>query len=1088
MALLGNRIFSEKILNRHVAAWARAVDEDHLTRCIDVLRKWNEAAAGGSLDASNETSVDGRFIVDFFCEILGYKDFSRDPNAWTVESAKKTLADGTKADGALGFFSTSRNDIRAVIELKGSLIPLDERQKRPGDSRTPVEQAFSYAPKCGPKCEWVVVSNFRETRLYRSDDSTRYESFSLSRLVEREELLRFLFLMQRDRLITEEHSSPVGSLYTESVSREQTITKDFYSDFKKLRENLYRNIAHNNSSLSSATALEKTQKILNRYLFVCFCEDRGLLPSRISRRIIESSRSTLRRTNTSIWDELRGLFSAMNLGEPNLDINKFNGGLFAEDTILEEMMIGDDALLSLLQLSEYDFDSDLNVNILGYIFERSIADLDELRGGTQESKERGAAKRKKQGIFYTSALVTRYMVDSATKLWKGLVREELRYAELPELSVSDLWSIATKKRAGIKGNKKVEVNRIFWQNYSERLEKIRILDPACGSGAFLNQAFDQLLLEGHEANKNLQRLSGGNSSLFDLDRRILKENLFGVDLSLESVDITKLSLWIKTADRSKALTALDKNIRVGDSVINDESFAGDLAFDWEKQFATVMEEGGFDIIVGNPPYVRHEAIKHLKRHFEKEYDAFRTFADLYVYFIERSLYLLKEGGVLSLITSNKYMKADYGAPLRQMLSRYDIQEIIDFGELRIFEDASTFPAIITLIKRPPTGPTIRFCQVESLDFVSLHNYVIEKGIDIPRFPNDSSQWVIGDQSANNVLREIEQNHPQLSSYEGCEIRYGIKTGLNEVFVINSTLRTKLISEDPNSAEIIKPYASGDDVRKYRIERTEEFLIFTKKGVKIDRYPAILDYLSVFKERLTPGKPGGRRQAYYDIEWYELQDTVAYFSAFDNPKIVYPIISKRPRFTLDREGYYLNDKTFIIPIESYTLLAILNSKLCWYYLAHKCSCLGDPMAGGRLELRKVYLDTVPIPTLDREEVFRPLVESAIDLSRQIDAERKAFLTFVKEALCLSKISRKLEDYAHLDWKSFLKGLKVSEKKVGDSLETLYRSYSASRSVILKLEDRLTLSEAKLEDEVFRLYNVRSDTRKIISTTVDKILAN
>lgn len=221
---------------------------------------------------------------------------------------------------------------------------------------------------------------------------------------------------------------------------------------------------------------------------------------------------------------------------------------------------------------------------------------------------------------------------------------------------------------------------------------MRIVDPACGSGVFLIMAFDFMKAELTRVNDKIKDLLPKVEHFGDLldyvpDSEILTDNLFGVDVNEESIEITKLSLWIKTARRGKVLDSLSGSIRVGDSLIEDSNFAYlDHAFTWETAFPGVFAEGGFDVVLGNPPYVRMEFLKLLKPYLEKRYEVVSDRADLYCYFYERGLRLLKPGGRLGYISSNTFFKTGSGKPLREyLLQEATIESVVDFGDLQVFE-------------------------------------------------------------------------------------------------------------------------------------------------------------------------------------------------------------------------------------------------------------------------------------------------------------------------------------------------------------------------------------------------------------------
>jgi SAM-dependent methyltransferase len=277
-------------------------------------------------------------------------------------------------------------------------------------------------------------------------------------------------------------------------------------------------------------------------------------------------------------------------------------------------------------------------------------------------------RRKQEGAVYTPAFITRYIVGQALG---GVLKQ--RFETLRQQHETEAAGTARKALADPNAYDLAALNEPqrkaltrFWEAWQDVLKHLRILDPACGSGAFLIETFDQLHTLYEISNARLEELRG-QRTLFDLDRQILQHNLYGVDLNAEAVQICQLSLWIKTAARGKRLTSLDHTIREGNSIISDPA-VHPKAFDWQAAFPEVFapaatsseaarSEGGFDVVVGNPPYIRQELLTPFKPWLQTHYEGFHGMADIYVYFYELGVRLLKPGGLLSFIVTNKWMKA-----------------------------------------------------------------------------------------------------------------------------------------------------------------------------------------------------------------------------------------------------------------------------------------------------------------------------------------------------------------------------------------------------------------------------------------------
>jgi hypothetical protein len=361
MNLINKKLLQQKVLTFEYPNAERQANAKKL------LEGWQKALKDSDLEKTKEKSVQGKFLNTFFEAILGYSDVTTGQDEWTLTQHPRIENDSKEPDGSLGWFTKDKKITRAVIELKDAKNQLDKKQNRGTEKLTPIEQAYLYATKY-EGCNWIIVSNFKEIRLYNKHRTQEfYEKFDVVNLTQESEFRRFYLLLSKETLISREEESLVDALAKVTTEAEQDITKKFYAEYRQARINLLNHLSEHNPEIQKNKLLEKTQKILDRFIFTLFCEDTStLLPLNLVKNTYERAISSLTPNDERVWAEFKGLFLAIDKGNNRVKppINKYNGGLFAADTVLDNLVIKDVAWQELIELAKYDFETDLNVNIL----------------------------------------------------------------------------------------------------------------------------------------------------------------------------------------------------------------------------------------------------------------------------------------------------------------------------------------------------------------------------------------------------------------------------------------------------------------------------------------------------------------------------------------------------------------------------------------------------------------------------------------------------------------------------------------------------------------------------------------------------
>jgi type I restriction-modification system DNA methylase subunit len=1018
-----------------------------------IVLKWIETLKDGKLDDVKEISLHGEFLNDLFRDVLGYRSLIQGKGqTWEIHAETAIADDGGSADGALGFFAVGKKGKRklegrivAPIELKGAKTDLDRRKT--SNDESPVEQGWRYASNTD-NCDWFIVSNYREIRLYHtSKNSSHYESFDLEELADLNQFRKFYFLFCRQNFLPinkEAKFSKIDELFAASTKAEIEITKELYAEYSQLRGQLFEDFAAlklNKTKYSSDVLIEKAQKLLDRVIFVCFCEDKGLIDKR---NILMEAYESGKAFNSS-WNNFKQVFRWIDVGNDDPPIEGYNGGLFEYDAILDEVLKIDSLRCQqLARLGRYDFDSEVSVDILGHIFEQSIADLEELQrqatGVKTDKKEaKNKSKRKVQGVYYTPAYITKYILE--VSLGEYLERRRLEVETEDELQ---------SLRA-----------------YLQVLQNLKVIDPACGSGAFLIASYEYLFNEYILINQRIAGLGGKALSADKIKRLILTNNLYGVDLSPESVGITKLSLWLHTAERKQKLENLDRNIKVGNSLVNDRKLS-DRAFDWQKEFPDVFASGGFDVAIGNPPYVRQEYISPIKPYLQKNYQSYDGAADLYAYFYEKGVQILKPDGILSYIVTNKWLRSGYGEALRRFFTQHTLfEKIIDFGHAPIFQDADTFPCIVSLRKSipnqthgqdlssPPSPPIlggtessnlskspsiggfrgqdsfntseedyVQICSVprEELEKINLTQYVRKNAFPVVWSRFSEKAWSLESPAVESLMQKIKSVGIPLKDFVGVKPVCGIKTGFNEAFIIDNDTRQKLIHADPKCTAIIKPYLRGQDVKRWNNNWEDTWIIFSHKDVNIDEFPSVNLHLQKYKQSLEAR--AGKQN------WSQLQASSDSHLLLEQGKIIWQDLAFHSRFCFDSSKLFVDMTCFFLPTSDLWLLGVLNSPIIWIWLWRNTIHGKDEV----LRLKNIYMETVPIaqPTPTIRTETEEIVTRLIAITKENQQRNREVCEWIQSTHNIPKLGQKLEDFASLTQTEFVQAIRDRKPKTSGDL--------------------------------------------------------
>lgn len=1012
-----------------------------------------------NIRSSKEEEYQGIFLTELFVNIL---DYTLKPKAdFNLVAEYKNQNNSRKADGAI-----LDNDIAVgVIELKGTKTKDLESIRR---------QAFDY--KANQKgCIYVITSNFEKLRFY-INDATEFEEFNLFELTQERFSLLYLCL-QKDKIIT---NVPL-KIKESSVVVEEQITKQFYKDYSLFKRELYRDLVKQNAKQLKTkasqysedvqteeekaeqlklernvklTLFKKSQKLIDRYLFIFFAEDRGLLPPNSTQQILDKWKADIDfGDERPLYDLFKQYFNYLDTGRQGTssrsEIYAYNGGLFKTDKTLDSLAIDNDLLFKhTSKLAAYDFESQVDVNILGHIFENSLNEIESVNAEIEGADfDKQKSKRKKDGVFYTPKYITKYIVENTIGKLCDEKKTELGFKEEEYFK-------------GRKNRNKATIGKLvtILDTYRDWLLQLTICDPACGSGAFLNQALDFLIKEHGYIDELKAKIFGASIEFSDIENTILENNIYGVDLNEESVEIAKLSLWLRTAQPRRKLNDLSSNIKCGNSLIDSKAVAGNKAFNWETQFPKVFIKGGFDVIIGNPPYVSRSIDEGTKKYINKHYQTAQYQVDLYVSFMEKGTKLLKDSGAISYIVPNSWLKNLRMSDCRKyVIDNLNLSEIIPNLD-NVFPDASVDTMVFVANKQKSFNDKIEVIEVLEKQIFPKHT------INQERFLNNEG-FVFDVEISESILPIIEK----------------VRTDVISVGQIMDVIRgvNPYDKYTGQSAEVIKTRAYHSNYKK------DNTFIPELKGKHISTY----NYNWDEEHFISYG------------EWLAAPRQEKYFTG---QRIVFrEILGKTLVSTLIKENFIIDRSLYIARIENEKessflieyILSILNSKLMSFYFRYSNNEFDTLFP----KIRVAEFKRLPIRITNNQTQIeaKVLVDKLLLLKTNITDTVEKFKKYFKHCFSLIKLSRKLENWHDIDFGNFIIELKIAIKatnkeRVKEDLKpiaTLTKlnemewmdAFETKKKEAQELQTQINQTEKEIDEMVYELYGLTEEEITIIENS-------
>lgn len=889
--------------------------------------------------AFQETEARSRFIDPFF-EALGW-DFSQTnlkKDLWDVhrEFSQKDNSSTKKPDYAFRVKEGNKYKEKFFVEAKAPWVKLTDND--------PVYQAKRYAFSSHGKTPIVILTDFQEFRVFNGMERPVFEN-PLQGLIKGFDLLYTDYLEKWDLIYDTfskdaVYSGSINQLAGKISKKTKTLDDEFLKDITEWRELLARNIALRNKDLTVNELNEAVQRIIDRLIFIRNLEDRDIEP--------ENSLLDILNKKENLFNNLVPVFSKLN--------DNYNGLLFkphfSEKLSVDDKVVKDIIKKMCYPVSPFQFDI-IEPEILGRIYERFLGSKIRLTENHQAKVEEKPEVRHAGGVYYTPQYIVDYIVENT-------------------------------------------VGELVKNKTPEEIENIKILDPACGSGSFLIGAFDYLIKyhesyfaslksAGHKKYKNDFYNTDEGEIKLTLSRKnaILKNNIFGVDIDREATEVAIMSLYLKLLDegydrgqaeffmKGHILPDMTGNIKCGNSLVVTDFYKKSLfndsiidvikPFDWQTAFPLIFKNNGFDVVIGNPPYIRVQELDYNFIDYCKEkYKTAWKRIDISILFIELANSLLKDNGLNGYITSNQFLSTEYGKKARELLlNNAKVVKMIDFGDLHIFQKALTYVSIFILSK----GKTDNFNYYKAKNLDEDINSLKPITINSDNLNEDS--WILEDENKTKLLQKLKSEYPQLSEYAKCW--YGIISGADNVLMFNKEELINLNIEK----ELLLPIIRAQDCSKYSYSDPSKYIIYPYQESDSEtvlmnnkelskQYPKTFDYLKKNKSKLSDRKDS-RKEMGDTSGWYSLV-RFGKLSTFKKSKIVTPGEVKNNKFGLDETGSgYSGARVFAITTENVnldikTLLGILNSKLIEFFL-HSVAPLKQ---GGYYSYSSKFIDSVPLP--------------------------------------------------------------------------------------------------------------------------------